>query len=308
VLERLWIYQRERFPLVLHAPVIAAIALSATSFSMLARQQSGTPGLKQFLVAFLSSLAFFFQLRVADEWKDFADDARFRPYRPVPRGLISLRELSAIALAAGSLQLALAFWLDARLLGWLMIVWAYMLLMTKEFFVGEWLRLRPLAYMGSHMLIVPLIYLYSVACAGAISEWSARLPLVLLLLAGFFSGIVIEVGRKLRAPEDEELGVATYSATWGVSRSVTAWNIALLLAGVSASVAAGTVGALRVSLAILLPAAAIAISCAALYQRKPTPRRARLMEAVSGGWALLLYLTLGPLAALWKIAHQVRHV
>lgn len=308
MLERLWIYQRERFPLVLHAPVIAAIALSATSFSMLARQQSGTPGLKQFLVAFLSSLAFFFQLRVADEWKDFADDARFRPYRPVPRGLISLRELSAIALAAGSLQLALAFWLDARLLGWLMIVWAYMLLMMKEFFVGEWLRLRPLAYMGSHMLIVPLIYLYSVACAGAISEWSARLPLVLLLLAGFFSGIVIEVGRKLRAPEDEELGVATYSATWGVSKSVTAWNIALLLAGVSASVAAGTVGALRVSLAILLPAAAIAISCATLYQRKPTPRRARLMEAVSGGWALLLYLTLGPLAALWKIAHQVRHV
>ena len=98
MLERWRIYQRERFPLALHGPVIAAFALSATTFVLLARQQLRLPGLKPFLAAFVSSLAFFFQLRIADEWKDSAEDARFRAYRPVPRGLISLRELAAAGL------------------------------------------------------------------------------------------------------------------------------------------------------------------------------------------------------------------
>ena len=61
------------------------------------------------------------------------------------------------------------------------------------------------------MLILPLITLYATAC-----EWhtaSASLPngLVWLLVASFFSGLVIEIGRKIRAPEDEEPGVETYS-------------------------------------------------------------------------------------------------
>jgi 4-hydroxybenzoate polyprenyltransferase len=31
----------------------------------------------------------------------------------------------------------------------------------------------------------------------------------------FFNGTVLEIGRKIRAPQDEEAGVETYSFLWG---------------------------------------------------------------------------------------------
>ena len=38
------------------------------------------------------------------------EDARYRPYRPVPRGLVTLRELGVVFAAAAVIQLALAIW------------------------------------------------------------------------------------------------------------------------------------------------------------------------------------------------------
>jgi 4-hydroxybenzoate polyprenyltransferase len=36
--------------------------------------------------------------------------------------------------------------------------------MSREFFVGEWLRARPALYLWSHMLIIPIVTLYATAC------------------------------------------------------------------------------------------------------------------------------------------------
>jgi 4-hydroxybenzoate polyprenyltransferase len=287
--------------------LIAAFALSATTFALLARQQLGLPGLKPFLAAFVSSLGFFFQLRIADEWKDSSEDARFRAYRPVPRGLISLRELAAAAMLAGALQLPLAFWLGPGMVGRLLIVWAFIALMSKEFFLHDWLRRRPLLYMLSHMLVVPLIYWYDVECVGPLSGQHGLASMALLLAAGFFSGILVEIGRKLRAPEEEEAGVATYSVTWGIRKSVLAWNSALLLAFVFGGAAAASVGAVMLTAAILFPAFALALGCSLLYKRRPTPRYAKLMELTSGAWTLVLYMVLGPLVVFFKLAAAGRH-
>ena len=44
---------------------------------------------------------------------------------------------------------------------------------------------------------------------------SSASGLAWFLVASFFNGIVVEMGRKIRAPADEEKGVETYSALWG---------------------------------------------------------------------------------------------
>ena len=82
---RWWIYQRERFPVFGHGPLILAFSFSAMSYSALLR---GATSLRPAaaLVAFVTAFLFFLQLRIADEFKDAEDDARWRPYRPVPRG------------------------------------------------------------------------------------------------------------------------------------------------------------------------------------------------------------------------------
>ncbi len=42
-LARWWVYQRERFPLFGHGPLILAFSFSAVSFSWLLRSESGWP-------------------------------------------------------------------------------------------------------------------------------------------------------------------------------------------------------------------------------------------------------------------------
>ena len=62
------------------------------------------------------------------------------------------------------LQVLFALWLDVNLIGVLAIVWCYMALMGREFFVPAWLRARPFLYLVSHMVVVPLVDLYATAC------------------------------------------------------------------------------------------------------------------------------------------------
>src|SRR5438128_2648399 len=105
---RWWVYQRERFPILGHGLLIAAFSLSAVSYSAILRGGDAMPTGLAAAVAFVSCFLFFLQLRIADEFKDFEEDARYRPYRPVPRGLVRLRELAAVAIVAAATQLALA--------------------------------------------------------------------------------------------------------------------------------------------------------------------------------------------------------
>jgi 4-hydroxybenzoate polyprenyltransferase len=83
---RWWIYQRERFPLMAHTPLIAAFSFSAICYSALVRHTHTFPAVRSLVAGFGSSFLFFLQLRIADEFKDFEEDSRYRPYRPVPRG------------------------------------------------------------------------------------------------------------------------------------------------------------------------------------------------------------------------------
>ena len=91
---RWWVYQAKRFPVGPHGLLIAAFSLSAITFSTLLRGDVSLPHPLVALVGSTSAFLFFLQLRIADEFKDAGEDARYRPYRPVPRGLVSLRELA----------------------------------------------------------------------------------------------------------------------------------------------------------------------------------------------------------------------
>src|SRR5271169_216702 len=134
VANRWWIYQRERFPVFAHSPIIAAFSLSAVSYSALLRGTDHLPGWKPCVVAFASSFLFFLQLRLADEFKDFEEDSRYRPYRAVPRGLVCLRDLAKVWVGCIVIQFALALWLAPRLIVLLLVTWTYLALMSKEFF------------------------------------------------------------------------------------------------------------------------------------------------------------------------------
>lgn len=297
---RWWVYQRERFPILAHGPLILAFSSSAVSFSFLLRTDSGWPAWQSVVAAFVTCLLFFLQLRLADEFKDFEEDSRFRPYRPVPRGLVTLRELGVLFVCAGVIQLLVALWLAPRMVLLLLVPWLYLAGMSKEFFAREWLKARPITYLWTHMLIMPLVDFYATGC-----DWLAtgmRLPsgLAWFLAASFFNGIVIEVGRKIRSPQDEERGVQTYSVIWGRSIAVRAW-----LAVMATTAACAIMAARRID--FLLPVVCLAglvlITAAVLargFLAQPKPGAGKRFELISGLWTILLYLSLGIAPLLWR--------
>ena len=300
---RLWAYQAERFPLVKHGVLIAAFGASATCLSALLR--GGAPSVLAIVVAVLVLFGFFFQLRVADEHKDNEDDTKFRPERPVPRGLVTLAELRVVAIGVGVTQVALTVALDWRLLGPLMLVWAWMAVMTKEFFVHAWLKKRPIIYMVSHMAIMPLIDLYATACdwlpAGVALHENFGLTLGAFLLLSLVNGSVIEIARKSWAPEMEREGVETYSRLWGAQRAGIV-VMALLLAGLALSAFinvrsdAGVVVLVGLMLVTMF-AAWTAID----YAGAPAARQVKQMETGTAVFVLGNYLLLGVIPLLMSL-------
>lgn len=302
---RWWIYQRERFPVLAHSPVILAFSLSAISYSALLRGAHSLPGWKPCLVAFLSSFLSFLQLRLADEFKDFEEDSKFRPYRPVPRGLIKLRELGWVWVGCILLQLGLCLWLAPRLILLLAITWVYLGLMTEEFFARRWLKERPVVYMVSHMGIMPLVDFYATGCDWAPVGYTRPPPgLFWFLLVSFLNGMVVEVGRKIRSPQDEETGVETYSFLWGRKSAVLVWLVLMAATASLACVAATNIGFLASELIILTITVAVAAALGYHFLRTLSTGEGKRLETMAGVWSLLLYLSLGvlPLALRhWRI-------
>ncbi|PTY01470.1 hypothetical protein DB346_12005 [Verrucomicrobia bacterium LW23] len=310
-------YQRERFPVLAHGPLVLAFSACAVCFSALLRGvggETGAPGpdvatiapptWHAFLVAFVTSFISFLHLRIADEFKDLEEDTLYRPYRPVPRGLVTLRELAVLGIAGAVIQLALALWLDARLLVPLLATWAYLALMSREFFCRDWLKARPITYMWTHMLIMPLIDFYATACDWLPTRDAVPPPgLAWFVAVSFFSGFIIEIGRKIRSPLDEEAGVPTYSATWGRGRAVTTLAVVIGLTSLSAILAAACIRFAQPVAVVIVAMLLVYAAISARFLGNPSPGRGKSFELFAALWTLALYLGLGvapfALRVLW---------
>ncbi len=243
------------------------------------------------------ALLIFFQMRVCDEWKDLDDDRRLRPDRPIPRGLISLK--AVLSLGAASLPLtALAAWAWHPPTLWLLaLVWLWLAAMTFEFGFPAWLKARPILYLVSHMAIMPLIDLLLTGM-----EWlPAGAPaagLLLFLALSFVNGCVLEIGRKLWAPEAEIPGVDTYSSLWGPWRAALVWSGCVAVSFALLMGVAVVTGAVWVTLALGGAMLVLCLGAATRYARAPTLAAQTRMDAVAGLWVFACYALAGfaPLA------------
>jgi UbiA prenyltransferase family len=291
--QRWWCYFGERFPLHQHGVLIGVFCLAVVAYARALDGSFGWPPAHPFAVAFVTSLLLFLQLRIFDEFKDFEEDARYRPYRAVPRGLVSLRELGWLWAITAAVQLALSITLGMTVLGMLMLAWAYSLLMAKEFFIRRWLKAHPVAYMGSHMVVIPLIVLHVAACAITALR---VVDLAWLGAASYASFCVFEIGRKIRAPADEREGVEMYSALWGTRRAVLAWLAVLVAAAVLATLAARSIGATKTMASTGTFIIILSAALCARFLRNPRTGGGRIFLGLSALWLVAAYGVLGATA------------
>ena len=196
------------------------------------------------LPLFIIIFMFFFQLRITDEFKDYEEDLKYRPYRPVQRGIISLKALGKIGIATIIIQIILAHVINPKLIYFMLLVWVYMFLMTKEFFIKNWLTERILIYALSHVVIMIFITLVIVKGTGYILEShfletlylslekyekNIFIGLIPLFALNYLNGIVLEIGRKTRRADEEEHGVQTYSKLWGRKKAVVVLSLLFVI-------------------------------------------------------------------------------
>jgi hypothetical protein len=164
--------------------------------------------------------------------------------------------------------------------------------MTFEFGVPEWLKARPIPYLLSHMAIMPLIDLLLTGI-----EWvpggGAATGLWMFLALSFVNGCVLEIGRKLWAPESEIAGVDTYSRLWGPRKAAVIWCMCLglsfaLLAGVGRAT-----GTLWITATLGGIGALIALKSALDYASDPTLKAEKRMDTIAGLWVFACYAIAG---------------
>jgi 4-hydroxybenzoate polyprenyltransferase len=297
-LSALWIYQKERFPLFKTAPLLAVFSAASLSVSA---ELSGRPlpDWGGYLAGFVIAMLLFFQMRVCDEYKDLEDDRRYRPDRPIPRGLVSLRLIISLGLASLPIT-ALAAWLWHPPVLWLLaLVWLWLGAMTAEFGVAEWLKARPVLYLLSHMAIMPLIDLLLTGL-----EWlpfgGPASGLSLFLALSFVNGCVLEIGRKLWSPENEIAGVETYSGLWGTRKAARIWGGCVLLSYALLLAVGAATGVLWFSAVLGGIGVAICLLSAARYARSPTEKAEKRMDTIAGLWVFACYAIAGFLPVLLR--------
>jgi len=179
--------------------------MAATMWAPVSNATPGSPIVSKLVLSFLGALLFVFHLRVFDDVKDADTDRVIEPTRPIPRGLVSEREVDALSvvlllveagLYAAIGQLTFVIWLIAA---------GFTVLMRVEFFVGEWLDKHVLTYAISHMVSMGLVF-GSLIAAGidtlgmakgvGATDVLASSDIVIVCIGAFALGVGFELGRK----------------------------------------------------------------------------------------------------------------
>jgi len=246
------IYLNERFPLGKNSFFVLIFTLSGYIYTSLLYNSKimylFTNGVKigifqyKIIALFIIIFMFFFQLRITDEFKDYEEDLKYRAYRPVQRGIISLKTLGKTGIVTVIIQIMLAHVIDPEIIYFMIFVWIYMFLMAKEFFIKKWLTKRILIYALSHVVIMVFITLVIVEATQYIVpknifdvfilqryRHNIDFALIPLFALNYLNGIVLEIGRKTRRADEEEHGVQTYSKLWGRKKAVIILSLLFII-------------------------------------------------------------------------------
>ena len=172
----------------------------------------------------------------------------------------------------------------------------------EERYVREYptflVSIAPTAIEGEHGFGLSLFHQTSYGSREEGKDWTGNSTYLWTIAGAAYMALLgplgfVELGRKIRAPAQEEPGVETYTALWGRPVAVASW-----LAALAATLTCAMFAAQRIAFApviawvmggLLIGAGVVGIR----FLNTATRGRAKAIEVYSGGWTLTLYLTLG---------------
>lgn len=276
-------YQKERFPVAVYGLyifciVFAIFCYTSTVFDNV-KNSSFTLLIPMFIFAFLQ----FLMVRIVDEFKDFEEDSKYRPYRPVPRGLVTLKELKVLFVICVLIQIIIAVLFNKENMLLLLVFWLFFALFCKDFFIKKFLDNHIILTVVVDELLVAFLGLYLASFVGEINSL-----VIYILLVVYLVSWVVEIARKVRCKEDEEEGVKTYTAVLGIGRTIFILFIVEMLLMLLQINILGTKHLLWI---VLLYAVTDVINI--LFAEHKTKKYAKLVEISANAYIVIIYLSMG---------------
>lgn len=267
--KRLWIYQKERFPLGILTITTAAVL--ASTFAVLDWTGYYDIPLWKYVALGVAGLSFMLHTRIIDEIRDKEVDDVHHPDRPVQRGLVSLRELTVLGYANGGIFICIHALLDP--LSGLLSAGLLLYSIVARYEVGPLAWMKPRFWLYNVVMLGQMLLLQWIAYAALTQtlDWPSALWMhgwgICALTAQ------IEVARKCLAPDEETTYRDSYSSrvgSWGSVGIVLALTLLALWAFAATGMPLNR-GFLAAGLGILLAGAWI-------YARNPTRSASKLLQ------------------------------
>jgi 4-hydroxybenzoate polyprenyltransferase len=278
---RLLVFVEERFPPAVYLPLICVFA-AAGYVPSVAWSGAAFQPLRFAAAAIVVGLAFL-HLRLIDEVKDAAVDRLGRPSRPLPRGLVTVPELTRVGAAAFAVAILTASALGLVPMVALLPAAGSILLADVEWLAPRRIHRNLVVYALVHSTVVPLLMVFA-WFATSTAQPSLALPGLAILAWGV--GLGLEISRKTYAPNEERAYVETYSSALGRRRAgwLTAGSLAIAMIGGAGYAALAGGGTMATVVAVV--AAGMILAAGELFGRA----NHRITEAAGSIVALAILL------------------
>jgi len=209
---RKWlIFIWERFPPYTYIPFLFLYFTAHIVFSLGQNNYS----LFSLLILNLATLIFFFKLRLYDEVKDFENDLKTYPDRPLSRGLLNHPSIYSGIFTCIIFEFIIFAMFGLVGLSAIIIPVIYSLIMFKEFFVRKWIRSHLTLYAITHTFVSGLFSLALLSTIQSTYIWDLSFNSYLFALLSWCLFNIFEFGRKTFITSEEKRDIDSYSKIYG---------------------------------------------------------------------------------------------
>ena len=218
MLKRLYIYYKERYPLLLRF-LLGLIVFGEIYFIVLLNQgiTKFSIGIQE-LIGGYTVFAFLLWLRVADDLKDHETDKKLFPDRPLASGRTEIKDVIISCFIFETIAVILNYLFMPNFI-FFIVLYIYGYLMSKWFFQRKKIQPSlPLALI-THNPVQMIINLYIISFT--VIKYNLdfiNLTTIMTLFTLYFPALIWEVSRKIKNPKEEN-DYTTYSKLFGYKKA-----------------------------------------------------------------------------------------
>lgn len=230
-LQRIWIYSKEMFPVLIYLPYVIALYLGMNFLTQAVSGQAIVIDIYG-IVGMISAFFVMLQMRTFDDLKDFDLDKDLFPWRATARGDVMKNDIFSLMYLSIFILIFTNILFGQQTIIVFAVMMIYTILTYKWFFAEQYHRARPFFTMLTHQPIPWVINFYLIHTALASGDtYEAFTGKHWILLLIFTLPVTAwEVSRKIRAIGNET-HYETFSLLIGARTATMIPFIALLLSG-----------------------------------------------------------------------------